>query len=469
MRSLRSRLILSHALPLLVIVPLVGIALIYILETQVLLTSLSRELAGQAILVAELAADYPVIWSDPSAAQAFVNRMDPLTTARVMLLDTSGHLLISSDAADARRQGQSLALPGLTNALAGVVNERVTYSQNLHTDVIDILVPVLGPDRRVVGIVRLSHQLINIYEQFLRLRYVVGGVLVAASLLGGAVGLVLALNLERSLRQVTEAIHGIASGQRLVPLPERGPEEIRLQLRAFNSLVERLHNLEMARHQLLANLVHELGRPLGALQSASQALLKGADQDAAFRRELLEGMSTTIQRLQPLLDNLAQLHGQVLGTLELNRQPTLLRDWLLHILAPWREAAQEKGLCWQVNLPQDLPALIIDADQLARVVGNLLSNAVKYTPSGGQVAVAAGVETGNVWIQVGDTGLGIAPEEQERIFDPFYRSHTNRRFPQGMGLGLSIARDLVVAHGGRITVKSQPGQGSRFTIWLPLD
>jgi signal transduction histidine kinase len=145
-----------------------------------------------------------------------------------------------------------------------------------------------------------------------------------------------------------------------------------------------------------------------------------------------------------------------------------LKDWLLQVLAPWREAAQEKGLDWQVNLPQDLPTLVIDADQLARVVGNLLSNAVKYTPSGGQVAVAAGVEAGNVWIRVSDTGLGIAAEEQERIFDPFYRSHTNRRFPQGMGLGLSIARDLVVAHGGRITVDSQPGQGSQFTIWLPL-
>jgi signal transduction histidine kinase len=293
-------------------------------------------------------------------------------------------------------------------------------------------------------------------------------VLVAASLLGGAVGLVLALNLERSLRHVTEAIHGIASGQQLIPLPERGPEEIRLLLRAFNSLVERLHNLEVTRRQLLANLVHELGRPLGALQSAAQALLKGADQDAAFRRELLEGIVTTIQRLQPLLDNLAQLHGQVLGTLELNRQPTLLKEWLLQVLAPWREAAQEKGLSWQINLPPDLPSLTIDADQLAQAVGNLLSNAVKYTPPGGAISIDAGIETEAVWIRVSDTGRGIIPEEQEQVFSPFYRSYTNQRFPQGMGLGLSIARNLVTAHGGHITLESQPGQGSRFTIWLPL-
>lgn len=468
MRTLRNRLILSHALPLLVIVPLVGIALIYVLETQVLLANLSTDLAGQAVLVAELAAEHPLIWVDPLQAQVFVERVDPLSTARVMLLDPRGRLLASSNPADVERLGQSLALPGLADALAGEISGRVIYSQNLDSEVVDVLVAVPGPDQQAMGLVRLTHQLVSVYGRFLRLRYVVGGVLVVAALLGGAVGLVLALNLERSLRQVTEAIYGITTRQQLVPLPERGPEEIRLLLRAFNSLVDRLHSLESARRQLLANLVHELGRPLGALQSAAQALLKGADQDAAFRRELLEGMSTTIQRLQPLLDNLAQLHGQVLGTLELNRQPTLLKDWLLQVLAPWREAAQEKGLDWQVNLPQDLPTLVIDPDQLARVVGNLLSNAVKYTPSGGQVAVAAGVEAGNVWIRVSDTGLGIAAEEQERIFDPFYRSHTNRRFPQGMGLGLSIARDLVVAHGGRITVDSQPGQGSQLTIWLPL-
>lgn len=469
MRTLRSRLILSHTLPLLVIVPLLGIALIYVLETQVLLVNLSTELAGQAVLVAELAADQPVIWVDPIQAQVFVDRMDPLSTAQVMLLDPSGRLLASSNPADVAHLGQSLALPGLPNALAGKVSERVIYSQNLEAEVVDVLVAIPGPDQQIVGLVRLTHQLVSVYGRFLRLRYVVGGVLIVATLLGGAMGLILALNLEQSLRHVTEAIHGIASGQRLASLPERGPEEIRLLLHAFNSLVDRLHNLETTRRQLLANLVHELARPLGALQSATQALLKEAGQDTAFRQELLEGMATTIQHMQPLLDDLAQLHGQVLGTLELDRQPTLLKEWLLQVLAPWREAAQEKGLGWQVNLPADLPTLAIDANQLARAVGNLLSNAVKYTPSGGQVAVAAGVAADKVWIRVSDTGLGITSEELERIFDPFYRSHANRRFPQGMGLGLSIARDLVTVHSGYITVDSQPDQGSRFTIWLPFD
>jgi signal transduction histidine kinase len=101
-------------------------------------------------------------------------------------------------------------------------------------------------------------------------------------------------------------------------------------------------------------------------------------------------------------------------------------------------------------------------------VGNLLSNAIKYTPEG-TISVEAYTHDGEVAIAVSDTGIGIASVEQARIFEPFYRSQRDKRFPQGMGLGLSIARDLVVAHGGRLTLESRPGQGSHFIVWLPQD
>jgi signal transduction histidine kinase len=179
-------------------------------------------------------------------------------------------------------------------------------------------------------------------------------------------------------------------------------------------------------------------------------------------------MEAEVQRMHPLLDNLAKLHDQVLGTLELNYQPVALNEWLARTAAPWREAAQAKGLQWQVTVPPSLPTLEIDPDRLAQALGNLLSNAVKYTPPNGAISLAAGVKAGEVWLQVADTGPGIAPEEKTRIFEPFYRSLSGSRFPQGMGLGLTIARDLVIAHQGRIEVESEPNQGSRFTIWLPL-
>jgi signal transduction histidine kinase len=242
-----------------------------------------------------------------------------------------------------------------------------------------------------------------------------------------------------------------------------------LLLQAFNTLVERLRTLEQNRRQLLANLVHEIGRPLGALHSAVQALMGGADEDTSLRQELLAGMDEELGRLRHLLDDLARLHDQVLGTLELHRQPVALGDWLPRLLAPRGAAARDKGLHWEVVIPADLPTLEIDRDRLGQAVGNLVSNATKYTPPKGTVSISAGVENGQVWIRVSDTGPGIAPKEQVHIFTPFYRGRSARRFPQGMGVGLSIARNLAIAHGGRIEVKSAPGQGSDFTLWIPVD
>jgi signal transduction histidine kinase len=102
------------------------------------------------------------------------------------------------------------------------------------------------------------------------------------------------------------------------------------------------------------------------------------------------------------------------------------------------------------------------------VIGNLTANAIQYTSAGGRVSIEAGCETDRVWIAVKDTGSGIAPEEVAHIFDPLYRGARGQRFPQGLGLGLAIARDIARAHGGDITVQSEVGRGSRFTINLPL-
>ena len=466
--TLRQRLILSHALPMLVVIPVVGIALIYILETRVLIPDLARELVGNAALITKMAKDQSDVWDNPAQARIFVETVGEQLAARVMLVDASGRLLASSDPADAGRLGQPLDRTLPPSALAGEVSVSTAYSPSLHAEITDVWAPVLGTDRQVVGIIRLSHRLASVREQFLQLRYLTLGVLSAALLVGTAIGLLLAWNIERPLRQATEAIFRLATGQHLTPLTEQGPEEMRVLLRAFNALVQRLHELEQARRQLLANLVHELGRPLGALRAAIHALRKGAFDDIAIREDLLAGMDEEAERLQHLLDDLAQLHGQILGTLELDRQPIDLSTWLSHVVAPWREAARKKGLRWESKVPTDLPTLRADADRLARALGNLVSNAIKYTPSGDIVSVEAGADHGAIWIRVSDTGPGITPEEQSHIFTPFYRGRQTGRFPRGMGLGLTIARDILVAHGGRLEVESAPGQGSRFTMWVPL-
>lgn len=467
MRTLKGRLIISHILPLLIIVPLVGLALLYLLETQVLLADVAEQMQQQAAFMAELASDQPDIWNDADKAHIFVKRFSTFRRSQVTLLDPQGNLLASSNPAELEQPGQPLEVPKLLSWQPDAGRPPINLTQNIYTHVTEVWVPVVDANQEVIGIVRLSNQLSGVRDRFLQIRYIIIGVLAIELLLGVIIGLVLALDLERSLRRVTQAIAGVAGGGQWTRLPEKGPEEIRQLLRAFNSMAERLQMLEAARRRLLANLVHELGRPIGALQAGIQTLLNGAAEETEIRQKLLEGMQAETRRLKPLLDNLTKLHDRVLGTVELKYEPIQLSQWLDCTVAPWREAALEKGLVWQAAIPQNLPGLQVDPDRLAQVVGNLLSNAVKYTPAGGEVGVAAGAADEGVWIKVSDTGPGIDPAEQERIFEPFHRSQRGRRFPQGMGLGLTIARDLVTAHGGRLKVESEPGRGSHFTVFLP--
>jgi len=465
-KTLRSRFVLSHVLPLIVVIPLMGIALVYILETQLLLEDLSRELQEQAALVAALAGEQAGIWQDPSQASTFVAYVQPRLGAEMMLLDPSGSLLASGNPADAARLGQPLPMAGWDDVLAGTASTHTGYGREGQAVIVEVFVPVMRPNQEIAGVVRLSHQLATVSERFLNLRYLIAGVLAGGLVLGAVVGLVLALNLERPLAQVTQAIESVTTGRQLTPIPERGSREIRLLSSSVNNLAERLRNLEQARRQLLSNLVHELGRPLGSLRSAIQALQRGAGDEPALRQELLAGMAGEVDQLRRLVDDLSGLHSQVLGTVRIDRQPVALGDWLAQVLPPWREAAQAKGIGWRAEIAPDLPILQADPDRLAQALGNLLSNAVKFTPAGGQVWVAAAAAIDGVSIRVTDTGPGLAPEVQSHLFEPFYRAQPGR-FAQGMGLGLSIARDLIVAHGGRLEVESTPGAGSTFGLWLP--
>jgi len=451
-----------------IVIPLVGVALTYLLETQVLLAGSSNELELQAALIAGAAAQNPQIWYNSLQAAAFVSQVGGRLSARLMMLTADGQLLATNDTAYRDQLGEVLDVPGLRETVLNRQALRVDYGERPGTGTAEVLMPVIGPMYEVIGVIRLTDPLSSVYARFPRTRTLILWVLGSGMFIGVIVGWLLAVELARPLRHATHAVSQMAEGQPLSTLPEQGPNEVRMLLRAFNTLNEQRRELEKSRKRLLANLVHELGRPLGALLSATQALASGADQNPKLRAELLDGIEGQMQLMRRLLDDLTRLYDQTLGPLELERTPVALSPWLTQELAPWREAVQHKELRWQTHIPDDLPELILDADRIGQAFGNVVSNAIKYTPPDGEVTISAGTEETEVWIRVRDTGVGIPLEEQARIFEPFYRGTTGRRFPQGMGLGLSIARDLLAAHGGHIEVESAPDVGSTFTLWLPL-
>ncbi len=470
MHTLRTRIIISHILPMLIVLLLIGIALDYVLETRILLPNLSDELINEAKLFVEMTKNNQPIWDDPVAAQEYLDSIEPILDPFVMLLDVQGQILASIDPFDIEHVGSVIELrERIAEALEGGASIQTKYSRQMEANVVDVLVPVRRSNGQVIGMVRMSYHLENVYGQFLSLRYIIVGIVTIGILLGMIMAILLALDLGNALNQLTYSVQQLTTGKEYKPPLEHGPEEIRVLLRSVNSLVERLRELENMRRKLLANLVHEIGRPLGALLLATQALQAGATQDEAMLEDLLAGMEEEIRMLQRLLNDLTGLHDQILGVMELQIQRVPLPQWLPNVLSAHKEAANTKGLFWQVTISEELPTIDADPNRLAQAIGNLINNAIKFSPSGGTVSVGTGVQDNQVWIRVNDTGQGIPLDEQVNIFTPFYRGLSEYRFPQGMGLGLSIAHDLVVAHHGRLKFTSVPGEGSSFTVWLPID
>ncbi|MEA3337562.1 MAG: HAMP domain-containing sensor histidine kinase [Chloroflexota bacterium] len=466
MHTLRERLILSHILPLLLVLPLVFITLVYILETQILLTDLSQDITEQANLIAKAISHKPVILEDVEQAEAFIGSIDLHLDGRILLIDSEGLLLAASLSPATGENGSPIDLEALETVLAG--QPVVMVYHGLLEQRAQALVPVADINENLIGIVSVTESLEGAASRFARLRWWILGILLLQLLLAGLIGYILSVRLARPIQHASEAVVDIANGKQVDPLPEEGPEEIRQLAAAVNTLSERLRLLEATRRRSLANIVHELGRPLGAMRAAVHVLRQGAGDDPQIREEFLAGVEGQIERMEPLLDDLTQLHSQVVGNTRLELRPVSLSQWLPPELLPWRAAAIDKDLDWHSSIPSGLPAIALDPDRMAQVMGNLLSNAIKYTPAGGSVTVDAGVGDQEVWIRISDTGPGINPDEQQRVFEPFYRSENDRRFPQGLGLGLTIAQELVEAHSGYLELISDRERGSQFIVHLPL-
>jgi len=464
MRSLRTRLLISHSLPLLIIIFLTGFALDYVVETRILLPGFAAELTSEAKLLAELTARQPNIWDEVQEAEAYLVQLEPILMPNVSLFDLQGNFLASTDASLKSAAPFSIKLE---NLLSENILIQTAYSRHLESSVVDVFTPVRDDSGSLLGMIQMTYHLEDVYGQFLALRRVIIGVLTVGIFLGIGLALFLAVNMSRALRQITESVQQLADGKEVALPEEQGPEEVSNLIQTVNTLVTRLRTLETTRRKLLSNLVHEIGRPLGALLPAVQALEAGAVENKVLRQDLLAGMEDELGILRRLLDDLTGLYDQSVGSFVLEDRLVDLNKWLPNLFHTQREVARTKGLYCQSNFSDTLPVLKIDPDRLAQAIGNLVNNAIKFTPQGGTIIVGAGVQADEVWIQVKDTGCGIPIEDQGFIFTPFFRGRAETRFPQGMGLGLSIARDLITAHQGRLEFESVSGEGSSFIIWLP--
>jgi signal transduction histidine kinase len=269
------------------------------------------------------------------------------------------------------------------------------------------------------------------------------------------------------LAEMMEATGRVAEGDYSVRVAIHGPREARALGRAFNSMVERLQNHEQQRRSLLADVTHELRTPLTVIQGHLEGMLDGIyPRDDAHLRPVLE----ETQQISHLIDDLRTLALAESGALKLEKEPADLVALIHETADSFQAQATQSGVKLLVDASPDLPLVELDAIRLRQVIANLIANALRYTQTGGQVrvrvhAASTASAKGSIELSVSDNGAGIPEQDLPYIFDRFYKS----RDSGGMGLGLAIARNLVLAHGGTIQAESQVGQGTTIRFTLPFE
>jgi signal transduction histidine kinase len=230
----------------------------------------------------------------------------------------------------------------------------------------------------------------------------------------------------------------------------------------------RAHDLARQQLEFVATVSHELRTPLAVIRSAADNLADGVVHDETRVRQYGELVRREGVRLTDLVEQILEFAGLQSGERSLARRPVEIDGVLREVAAAAQEAARER-LTVDLALADRLPAVLGDEAALRRVFQNLIGNAVKYGAGAGWVGVEAAADLSRIAVTVRDRGIGIAPGDQERIFDPFYRAADVASAQiQGAGLGLSLVKRIVEAHGGRVTVESAPGTGSAFVVTLPI-
>ncbi|MGZ6317039.1 MAG: sensor histidine kinase, partial [Anaerolineales bacterium] len=229
---------------------------------------------------------------------------------------------------------------------------------------------------------------------------------------------------------------------------------------AFNSMAERLQAHDRQRRSMLADVSHELRTPLTIIQGNLEGMLDGLyPADETRLRSILE----ETQILSRLTDDLRTLALAETGSLQLRREQVDLVSLVRETIDAFRSQAASTGVEVQLSTDADEKPLNADPERIRQVLSNLISNAVRYSPAGSTVRVNLSSDEGGVRVSVSDSGPGISAADLPHIFDRYYKSADSR----GMGLGLSIARYIVEAHGGQIEAESGVGEGAEISFVLP--
>lgn len=293
--------------------------------------------------------------------------------------------------------------------------------------------------------------------------------------IGVSLGYFLSVSLTDRIASLNQAAREIARGRLNARVQVMGQDEIANLAHTFNDMAAQLEQaakqqreLDRLRRDLVAWIGHDLRTPLAAIRVIVEALADGVVEDPATVERYLRTAQHQIGSLSSLLDDLFDIAQIDAGGLRLDRQPNSMCDLISDTIEAFTALAEHRGVTLEGSATPDVDPVLMDVQQVGRVLSNLLDNALRHTPEGGTVQMTASTMPDNVHVEISDTGEGISEEDLPHVFERFYRGEKSRsRATGGAGLGLAIAAGIVEAHGGQIGVESAVGRGTRIWFTLP--
>jgi len=343
-------------------------------------------------------------------------------------------------------------------ARRGEIGTATRVHQRIQRVFLFVALPVMV-ERRVTAIVYITRSTVPVLQSLYRLRAHLFQILAVTLGLTALVSLFLGWTISRPLTLLSRSAQRLAAGDHSASLHLHRRDEIGQLARSFDSLVQKLDARARYISELSANISHEFKTPLASIRGAAELLMDGADDDPKARQRFLENIQSDTRRLDRLVSRLLEL-SRIEATLE-HKEPLDLADLVLEVADRFPHHPVE------VQLDQDTLPLVGNRAHLDSALSALVENAIQHSPAESPVTISArAVQESNQYsVQVIDQGVGISPANQAKIFDRFFTTQAERG---GTGLGLAIAATVVQAHGGRITLSSEPHKGTCFEIRLPV-
>ncbi len=326
----------------------------------------------------------------------------------------------------------------------------------------------IADERGLIGVLVYISQTQEIYEN---LREIQGQILlwlVLVALAALLVSMFVVRMVTRPIGELSEGIARMGKGDLSSRVRVRGKNEFAQLASAFNSMSERLEQLDKSRNQFVSNASHELKTPLSTMKILLETLIYQEGFDPEIQKEFLNDINKEIDRLNGIVSDLLTLVHIDSGGMKLNMAEIHLRDLLTEQVKRLSPLARERGIELDCTIRDSIDTTG-DMLKLQQVIYNVIDNAIKYTPRGGEVRTELSRSGKRACIRVSDTGIGIPKDDLPHIFDRFYRVDKARsRETGGTGLGLSIVKQIVLLHGGDITATSEENKGTTFVIELPI-